>query len=308
MVGREERGQESPGTDAGVELSAAASVPRFGGIRARSVRRHQRFARGCPAGRVGASGCALEQHREREHAGLQALGRELRGCPAGCAGQREPLGLLRRLGAPHDRDAERHHDARRRQQRRHRPRERRAGEDDDPLRERDGHGGQAPARPVDPDQPGPLAMGIFGALDTSASGLTAERLRMDVIANNLANANTTRGADGTPYKRQEVVLQERGNGFSLPTSGTMASGAISSGNGAGDGVEVAGVVNDTSPPRMVYDPGHPDANAQGYVQMPNVNPVTEMTDLITATRAYEANTTAINAVKSEAQHALDVLR
>jgi flagellar basal-body rod protein FlgC len=130
---------------------------------------------------------------------------------------------------------------------------------------------------------------------------------MDVIANNLANANTTRGADGTPYKRQEVVLRERGSGSS-PLGRTLAGGAVSAGNGEGNGVEVAAVVNDTTPPRMVYDPGHPDANAQGYVQMPNVNPVTEMTDLITATRAYEANTTAINAVKSEAQHALDVLR
>jgi flagellar basal-body rod protein FlgC len=148
-------------------------------------------------------------------------------------------------------------------------------------------------------------MGIFGTLDASASGLTAERLRMDVIANNLANANTTRTANGTPYQRQEVVLRERSASASPRT---LASTGVGAAAASGTGVEVAGIVADTTPARMVYDPGHPDANAQGYVRMPNVNPVTEMTDLITATRAYEANTTAINAVKTEAQRALDVLR
>jgi flagellar basal-body rod protein FlgC len=157
-----------------------------------------------------------------------------------------------------------------------------------------------------------MSGGLFGALDVSASGMTAERMRMDVIASNLANANTTRGANGRPYQRQEVVLKTAGNGGVAAGSGFTAFGgfasALSAAGGGGQGVEVAQIATDTTPGRTVYDPGNPDANAQGYVTLPNVNSVTEMTDLITATRAYEANTTAINAVKGEAQHALDVLR
>jgi flagellar basal-body rod protein FlgC len=133
---------------------------------------------------------------------------------------------------------------------------------------------------------------FFSAMETSASGLTAQRTRMNVASSNLANVSTTRTASGGPYQRKDVVL--------AATPGEPGTGTA--------GVEVAAIQQDTNPPRMEYDPGHPDANAQGYVQMPNVNPVTEMTDLITATRAYEANTTAINAIKSEAQRALDVLR
>jgi flagellar basal-body rod protein FlgC len=147
--------------------------------------------------------------------------------------------------------------------------------------------------------------GLLSALDISASGLTAERLRMDTIANNLANANTTRTATGGPYRRQEVVLQARNAGPSVPG---LASGGFSLDLAGGGGVEVAGIVDDKTPFKQVYDPGNPDADKRGYVLMPNVNAVTEMTDMITATRAYEANTTAINAVKGEAQHALDVLR
>jgi flagellar basal-body rod protein FlgC len=131
---------------------------------------------------------------------------------------------------------------------------------------------------------------------------------MDVIANNLANANTTRTAGGGPFVRQEVVLSQRGV---LPGGARRASFASFGEFGAapsGGGVEVAAIAADATRPRMVYDPGHPDANGQGYVAMPNVNPVTEMTDLITATRAYEANVTAIQAIKGEARQALDVLR
>jgi flagellar basal-body rod protein FlgC len=151
-----------------------------------------------------------------------------------------------------------------------------------------------------------MSGGLFGALDISASGMTAERMRMDVIASNLANANTTRGPNGGPYQRQEVVLRTAGSSGVQAGSGFAAFGAAL--NAAGAGVEVAQVATDRTPGKTVYDPGNPDANAQGYVTMPNVNSVTEMTDLITATRAYEANTTAIQAVKGEAQHALDVLR
>ncbi len=151
-----------------------------------------------------------------------------------------------------------------------------------------------------------MSGGLFGALDISASGMTAERMRMDVIASNLANANTTRGPNGGPYQRQEVVLRTAGSSGVQAGSGFAAFGQAM--NAAGAGVEVAQVATDTTPGKTVYDPGNPDANAKGYVTMPNVNSVTEMTDLITATRAYEANTTAIQAVKGEAQHALDVLR
>jgi flagellar basal-body rod protein FlgC len=135
--------------------------------------------------------------------------------------------------------------------------------------------------------------GLFGSLDVSASGMSAERLRMDVVAENIANANTTRDANGQPYQRKEVVLQAQGG---------QSFGEIL------DGVRVAAVANDQSPPRHVYDPGHPDANAQGYVTLPNVNPVTEMVDLISSSRGYEANVTALNTAKQMFQKALDILR
>jgi flagellar basal-body rod protein FlgC len=153
-------------------------------------------------------------------------------------------------------------------------------------------------------------MSFFGALDISASGLTASRVRMDVVAENLANAETTRGPNGGPYRRKEVVLQTAGagNGFQ---SALASAGASVPGMGGGQqpgGVQVTGIVEDNSQPRMVYDPSHPDANAQGYVAMPNVNPVTEMVDLISASRAYEANVTAMQTAKSMFSKTFDLLR
>ena len=146
-------------------------------------------------------------------------------------------------------------------------------------------------------------MGMFDALNVSATGLTAERLRMDVTAENLANAQTTRGADGQPYRRKEVVLQERaGSG----TFGAALQSAISGGRPGG--VEAAAIVQDATPLKQVYDPGHPDADADGYVQMPNVDPVAEMVDLISAQRAYEANVTAMQAAKQMFSKTLDLLR
>jgi flagellar basal-body rod protein FlgC len=136
-------------------------------------------------------------------------------------------------------------------------------------------------------------MGLFDALSIAASGMSAERLRMDVTAANLANANSTRGANGAPYVRQEVVLQAKG--------GSSFENVL-------QGVEVAGIVNDASPGKRVYDPSHPDADAQGYVTMPNVNSVTEMTDLITETRSYEANAQALQTAKSLYTKTLDILR
>jgi flagellar basal-body rod protein FlgC len=121
--------------------------------------------------------------------------------------------------------------------------------------------------------------------------MTAERVRMDVIAENLANANTTRGVDGQPYQRKQVVL-EQGNSFQDVL----------------DGVKVAGVVEDPAAPRQVYDPGHPDADQNGYVSLPNVTPVTEMVDMITASRGYEADVQAMNTAKQMFLKTLDILR
>ena len=146
-------------------------------------------------------------------------------------------------------------------------------------------------------------MSLFGGLEISGSALTAERLRMDVVAENLANAQTTRGADGQPYRRKEVVLQERAGSF-----GASLSAAMGNGGSQGGGVEVAGVIEDQTPLKRVYDPGHPDADAQGYVAMPNVDTVTEMVDLIGAQRAYEANVTAMQASKQMFTRTLDLLR
>jgi flagellar basal-body rod protein FlgC len=144
-------------------------------------------------------------------------------------------------------------------------------------------------------------MSLFGGLEISASALTAERLRMDVVAENLANAQTTRGADGQPYRRKEVVLQERAGSFGASLSAAMNQQR-------GGGVEVAGVVEDQTPLKQVYDPGHPDADENGYVAMPNVDTVTEMVDLIGAQRAYEANVTAMQAAKQMFSRTLELLR
>ena len=146
-------------------------------------------------------------------------------------------------------------------------------------------------------------MGMFDSMHVSASGLAAERLRMDVIAQNLANANSTRGPDGQPYRRHEVVFRSTDVGAS---SGAGRSERAS--NEALSGVEPVAIVEDPSALRTVYDPEHPDADEDGYVHYPNVNPVTEMVDMMTATRAYEANVTAMNAAKNMALKALDILR
>jgi flagellar basal-body rod protein FlgC len=152
-------------------------------------------------------------------------------------------------------------------------------------------------------------MSFFGALDVSASGLSAERMRMDVTAENLANAQTTRGPNGGPYRRKEVVLQTtQSDGFQTALASAAGSVPGARGSQQPGGVQVAGIAADPAPPRMVYDPGHPDANAQGYVAMPNVNPVTEMVDLISASRAYEANVTAMQTAKAMFTKTFDILR
>ena len=145
-------------------------------------------------------------------------------------------------------------------------------------------------------------MSFFGAIDLAASGLTAERVRMDVTSENLANAQTTNGAGGQPYRRQEVVLGQIGGGF-----GSQLAGAIGQAGSPG-GVQVAGIVSDPTPDQLVYDPGHPGANAQGYVRMPNVNPVTEMTDLISESNSYQADVTAMQTAKTMYSKTLDLLK
>ena len=140
-------------------------------------------------------------------------------------------------------------------------------------------------------------MGIFDALDISASGLVAERTRMDVTSQNLANAQSS------GYRRQDVVLRESGGGFA-----NVLGQAIGASGDSRRGVEVAEVTTDQAEQRRVYDPGHPDADAQGYVRLPNVNAVSEMTDLISASRAYEANVTAMNTAKQMFSKTLEILR
>ena len=148
-------------------------------------------------------------------------------------------------------------------------------------------------------------MSMFGGMEISASGLTAQRLRMDVTAENLANAQTTKGADGQPYRRKEVVLREISQGgFGAQLANALGTGAKS----RPGGVEVAEIASDQTAGKMVYDPSHPDANAQGYVQMPNVDTVTEMVDLIDSSRAYEANVTAMQASKQMFTKTLDLLK
>lgn len=135
-------------------------------------------------------------------------------------------------------------------------------------------------------------MGGFSSFDISATGLFAQRTRLDVIANNIANAETTRTVEGGPYVRQQVTFQE----------------ALDSKLRAGAGVAVDSIDSDPTPARMVYDPGHPDARPDGYVAMPNINIIEEMVDMTAATRSYEANVTAMNAAKAMFAAALELGR
>lgn len=143
-------------------------------------------------------------------------------------------------------------------------------------------------------------MSIFGAMDVSATGMTAQQLRMDTISENIANVNTTRTADGTPYKRKTVLFEEK----SYPTFDEALS--MANRHNIGKGVKASRILEDNSPGNMVYDPGHPDADEDGYVVYPNVNTVTEMTNMIDSTRAYEANVTVLNSTKGMALKALDI--
>ncbi len=139
-------------------------------------------------------------------------------------------------------------------------------------------------------------MDFFTAMEVSASGLAAERTRMNVAASNLANAQTTQAAGGGPYKRRDVLLSTA----AIPgVQGAPFSEAVK-------GVAVQQITQDNRPPRLEYDPGHPQANAQGYVAYPNVNPVEEMVDMITASRAYEAGITTMTTAVNMAERALGI--
>lgn len=144
-------------------------------------------------------------------------------------------------------------------------------------------------------------MGLFQGFNISASGMTAERFRIDTIAENIANINTTRTESGEPYRRKIVTFEEK----KVTPFSTYYS--TSRERLVGNGVKVSSVKSDMETDFiMEYDPSHPDADENGYVRKPNVNTVTEMTNLIDATRAYEANTTAFNASKSMVQAALKI--
>lgn len=129
---------------------------------------------------------------------------------------------------------------------------------------------------------------LFSALKVSAQGMTAQRTRLNVTSSNIANIQTTRSAEGGPYRRQDPVFQ-----------------AVDLGDGV-SGVEVESIESDQSEPRKVYDPGHPDSDADGYVAMPNINLVEEMVNMITAQRAYEANASVVDTTKKMARSALSI--
>lgn len=149
-------------------------------------------------------------------------------------------------------------------------------------------------------------MSIFNSLNISASGLTAQRLRMDVIASNLSNAETTRAVQNEngewePYRRKMVVFEPKETSFQ-----SFLQKAQAGSTSVGKGVRVREIVEDQEPFKSVYNPSHPDADENGYVLLPNVDPLKEMVDLMSATRSYEANVTSVNATKDMLLKALEI--
>ena len=140
-------------------------------------------------------------------------------------------------------------------------------------------------------------------MDVSGSALQAERLRAEVVASNMANANTTRTPAGGPYQRQEVVFESAAS-----DRGVFANHLLSQTNGSIGGVKIAAVVTDKSPGLRRYDPGHPDADKNGYVTYPDIYPLTEMVDLMSATRAYDLNSSAVQATKNMIDTSIDILK
>jgi len=165
-------------------------------------------------------------------------------------------------------------------------------------------------------------MNLFGVMDVTGSALKAERVRAEVVASNMANAETTKTATGGPYQRQHVVFQQTGGGFADALQ-SQGIGSSLSGNGVSfasmstplngsatipGGVEVSGIVTDNSAPLERYDPGNPDADDKGFVAYPDINPLTEMVDLMGATRAYGMNASALQAEKGMLTASLDILK
>lgn len=142
--------------------------------------------------------------------------------------------------------------------------------------------------------------GLFSAMDVSSSALTAQRRRLELLITNLANSQTTRTPEGGPYRRQDVVFETK--------SFEPFWKVLAEVEGELQGVGVARVVTDTSPPQMVYQPGHPDADANGYVAFPNVNPMEEMANFMAAKRSYEANVRAFEAIRELVRRSLDIAR
>ena len=147
-------------------------------------------------------------------------------------------------------------------------------------------------------------MDLFKIFSVSGSGMAAQRSRMTVVAGNLANVETTRTPDGGPYRRRDIVFQ------SAPTDGEFAAqlGELGDDSNTTQGVEVAGIKASSRPPRRIFDPHHPDANPQGYVSLPDINPMEEMVDMLSAARSYEANLTTYNTTKSLIRKILDIGR
>lgn len=169
-------------------------------------------------------------------------------------------------------------------------------------------------------------MNLFGMMSTSGGAMQAERMRAEVVAANMANAETTRTASGEPYRRQHVVFAanqavntnfldslDSASGPITPMANSLNNTVsdlptLASGAAVAPGVHIAAVVEDTSKPLKRYDPGHPDADADGYVSYPDINPVAEMVDLMGATRAYGLNGSAVQAEKSMITSALDIIK
>jgi flagellar basal-body rod protein FlgC len=159
-------------------------------------------------------------------------------------------------------------------------------------------------------------MNLFGMMETSGSAMEAERMRAEVVAANMANAETTRTTEGGPYHRQEVVFAANQGDPGFLDSMTAASGGVTApgsraltlpgGSAVAPGVHISAVVQDPSPPLKRYDPGHPDAGPDGYVSYPDINPLTEMVDLMGATRAYGLNGAAVEAEKGMITSALEI--
>jgi flagellar basal-body rod protein FlgC len=148
-------------------------------------------------------------------------------------------------------------------------------------------------------------MSFFDALNVSATGLTAERMQMDVTSENLANANSTN--NGNPYKPQAVELESVGSGNNFQSELSSAMGGTQTGQTPG-GVQVEGIVSENVPDQLVYDPGNPQANKSGYVKEPNVQPVTEMTNLISESNSYQADVTAMSTSKQMYSETLELLK